>query len=599
MSALTSKPSAKQQHTAEAAYWKGRACLEAGDWAGAVAALTQGIKRAPKQAPFYRARGLALARLDRFSEAIRDCQTAIKLMPAMALAHSDLGVCLLKTNRAKEAIAPLEMALRLEPTLAQARTCLGLAFAHAGMPDRALAILDGTVKDDPDPQIQSARAWAMLGQGRVDESIATLERLLARVPDHAIANYNLMFSLQHKPGITARDLLAAHQKFARTCFPDPPLDMPKRALKPGEKPRLGVVSGDLRHHAATHLTLRAFEGLAALGFSITAFANQSESDELTARWKKLSRAFHTVDELKDDELASLIRRERIDMLFDLSGLTARHRIPVFARRAAPVQLTWAGYTGTLGLPTMDALIADPREVPEGEDSDYAERVIRLPDAYVCYIPPAGAPEPGAPPSASGGAPTFGCFQRPAKLNADLFRLWAEILRQLPGARFILRYSSYAEGETKRAVTAQAKAAGLDPGALVFQPGGTTQTMLEGYGQIDVVLDTRPYSGGVTTLEALWMGVPVITWPAPTFAGRHSASHLHAMGLPELIADSAEGYIGRAVTLARNTAVLTEYRSKLRARMLASPLCDQATFSKSLANGLEALWESEGKEALLF
>jgi len=584
-------PNPNLKQSAEAAYWRGRACLESGDWAGAVSSLTQGIKRAPKQAPFYRARGLALARLDRFSEAIRDCQTAIKLMPAMALAHSDLGVCLLKSNRAREAIAPLEMALRLEPTLEQARTCLGLAFAHAGMPDRALAILDGAVKDDPDPEIQSARAWAMLGQGRVADSIATLERLLARVPGHAIAHYNLLFSLQHKPGITARELLVAHQRFARDCFPGLPLAMPKRALKPGEKPRLGVVSGDLRHHAATHLTLRAFEGLAKLGFSVTAFANQSETDDFTARWKKLCRAFHTVDEMNDDDLTALIRRERIDMLFDLSGFTARHRIPVFARRVAPVQITWAGYTGTLGLPTMDALIADPREVPEGEDPHYAEHVIRLPDAYVCYIPPARAPDPGAPASAAGAPPTFGCFQRPAKLNADLFRLWAEILRQTPGARFMLRYSSYAETETRRAVTEQAKGAGLDPAALVFQPGGSSETMLEGYAHIDVALDTRPYSGGVTTLEALWMGVPVITWPAPSFAGRHSASHLYAIGVPELIVASAEDYVQRAVTMARDAEALARYRSTLRARMLASPLCDQDAFSQNLADRLEKFWDS--------
>jgi predicted O-linked N-acetylglucosamine transferase (SPINDLY family) len=575
--------------SAEALYWQGRACLEAQDWKGAVTALTQGIKRAPKQAPFYRARGLALARLDRFSEAIRDCETAIRLMPGMALAHSDLGVNLLKINRAKQAIAPLEMALKLEPTLEQARNCLGLALAYAGMPDKALAILDGAVRDDPDPQIQAARAWALLGQGRVSESIAVLERSLLRHPAYNVSNYNLLFSLQHLPGITAQRLREAHARYATIFCKAPAAAMPKRVLKPGEKPRLGVVSGDLRHHAVSHLTLRAFEGLAELGFPIVAFANQSEKDALTARWRKIS-AFHTVEQIGDDELAALVKKERVDILFDLAGFTARHRLPVFARRVAPVQLTWAGYVGTLGMPTIDGLIADAREVPEGEDDAYVERVIRLPDAYVCYIPPEVAPDVTPPPSLSGAAPRFGCFQRAAKLNAEVFGLWSRIALELPEARFVLRYSCYAEGETKRAVSAQAEAAGLDPAKLVFVPGGPMEAMLAGYGDVDIALDTRPYSGGVTTLEALWMGVPVITWPGETFAGRHSASHLHAMGLGELIVSSGEDYVARAVGLARDTGRLTAYRETMRGRMLASPLCDQGRFAGHLADALMGIWE---------
>jgi len=589
---MASIQSQQGKGSADAAYWQGRACLEAGDWPGAVAALTKGIKRAPKQAPFYRARGLALARLDRFSEAIRDCQTAIKLLPSMALAHSDLGVCLLKTNRAKEAIPPLEMALRLEPSLGQALSCLGIAYAHAGMPDRALAILDSAVKDDPDPKIQSARSWAMLGQGRVDDAVEALEQSLARHPADPISHYNLVFSLQHKRGITPRDLYLAHRNFAQACFPEHPAPLPKRPLGAGEKPRLGVVSGDLRHHAASHLTLRAFEGLGKLGFPLIAFANQSETDQLTSRWRRLCRGFHTVDEMKDDDLLALIRREKIDILFDLSGCTARHRLPVFARRAAPVQITWAGYTGTTGLSTMDALIADAREVPDGEDADYAERIIRLPDTYVCYLPPSRAPDPVLPRPEAGAAPVFGCFQRPAKLNAEIFGLWARIADQLPGARFILRYSSYAETETRTRVSALAREAGLDPDFLVFQPGGSTETMLEGYAHIHIALDTRPYSGGVTTLESLWMGVPVITWPGGTFAGRHSASHLHAMGLNELIAGSGDDYVRLAVELAADRTRVAAFRTELRGRMLASPLCDPDRFSAHLARELLLLWESK-------
>ena len=564
-------------------YWQGRAHLQAGRWADAAQAFTRAIKAAPKQAVFLRARGLALARLDRFGAAIADFRRAIELAPYMAIAHSDLGVTLLKMNRAREAVAPLEHALRIDPALGQARVCLGLALAHAGLPDRALEILDSAVADDPDPEIHSARAWAMLGQGRVEEAIATLTKTLALKPDHAVAHYNLLFSLQYRVGITAHDLFDAHRRWAALHAPAAPAA--PHDWSSARPDRIGVVSGDLRRHAVSVLTLRVFEALAAQGQKIICFANLSDADHVTARWRRLAHRWHVVDEMDDDALAALIARERIGILFDLSGLTARHRMPVFARRAAPLQVSWAGYTGTTGLADMDALIAAAREVPEGEDACYTERVVRLPHCYATFDPPADAPEPARAPNPDGHI-VFGCFQRAAKLNKPLLILWAEIADALPHARFLLRYGCYGEQQTQRIVTAMAQDAGLDAARLIFEAGGGVSDMLAAYARVDVALDTRPYSGGVTTLEALWMGVPVITWPADTFAGRHSASHLHAAGCGELIADAGESYVRKVVSLASDAARLASYRLDLRTRVLQSPLCNAEEFANALMAALK-------------
>ena len=561
-------------------YWQGRAHLQAGLWAEAAEALSQAVRHAPKQAVFFRARGLALARLDRFGAAIADFQRAIALSPYMALAYSDLGVTLLKVNRALEAVPPLEHALKIDPSLGQARVCLGLALAHAGLPDRALEILDSAVADDPDPEIHSARAWAMLGQGRVEESIDVLNHTLALKPDHAVAQYNLLFALQHRVGITARDLFDAHRRWATIHASTAPAPRDWSGTSPD---RIGVVSGDLRRHAVSVLTLPVFEALARQGKKIICLANQADSDDVTARWRKLAQRWHVVDELDDDALAALITRARIGILFDLSGLTARHRMPVFAKRAAPLQVSWAGYTGTTGLPAMDALVADAREVPEGEDACYTERVIRMPHGYVVFDPPADAPEPAR--AREPDRVVFGCFQRAPKLNEPLLALWARIAEAVPHARFLLRYGCYGEQQTQRVVTAMARRAGLDPTRLVFEAGGGVADMLAAYARVDIALDTRPYSGGVTTLEALWMGVPVITWPGDTFAGRHSASHLHAAGCRELIADSAEDYVQKSASLARDAARLQSYRRELRPRMRSSPLCDAETFASALLAAL--------------
>ncbi len=575
-------------------YWSGRAALDRGDWEGAAVAFRRAVARSPGDAASHRALGLALARLDKFKAAIAAFRAAIERAPGMARAHSDLGVTLLKVKRATEAIAPLERALALDPTLEQARICLGLACAHAGQPDRALEILDRTVRDSTDPEILTARAWAMLHQGRVGEALDVLARTLELSPQHAVAHYNLLFTLQHQPGITAASLLDRHRHWAASLASVAEPGLPEIPRQPGRLPTLGIVSGDLRQHAVSLLTLRAFEALARNGTRIVCFANQSEEDGYTRRFKAFAWRWHVVDEIDDDGLCALIRRERIGILFDLSGLTARHRLPVFARRAAPLQVSWAGYTGTTGLSTMDALIADAREVPAGEDHAYAERVLRLPDGYVCYDPPARAPDIGP---ARGGALRFGCFHRAAKLNTGLLALWARIAAELPDARFVLRYACYAEPQTRRVVTAMAEQAGLAADRLAFEEGRDPASMLQGYGDIDIALDTTPYSGGVTTLEALWMGVPVITLRGETFAGRHGVSHLHAAGLAELIADTSDAYVAKAVALARDRARLGEYRATLRARLLASPLMDGVRFAANLEAALLSLWTPAEAAAL--
>jgi predicted O-linked N-acetylglucosamine transferase (SPINDLY family) len=304
--------------------------------------------------------------------------------------------------------------------------------------------------------------------------------------------------------------------------------------------------------------------------------------------------------MPDDALHALIQSEGIEILFDLSGMTARQRLAVFARRAAPLQVAWAGYPGTTGIDAMDALIADAREVPVGEEDAYAEKILRLPDCYVCFEPPSCAPGVSGLPMLTAEHIRFGCFQRAPKLNHGVFGLWARIAQAVPQARFVLRYGCYAERETRKVVSDMAAEAGLKPSLLVFEDGGPQAHLLAGYANIDVALDTFPYSGGVTTLEALWMGIPVVTRQGATFAGRHSASHLHAAGLPELIALTDDAYVATAVALVQNPQHLAALRAGLRARLLACPLMDADRFAAQLETALLGLWagrQEEGKNLL--
>jgi predicted O-linked N-acetylglucosamine transferase (SPINDLY family) len=261
-----------------------------------------------------------------------------------------------------------------------------------------------------------------------------------------------------------------------------------------------------------------------------------------------------------------------------------------------VQLGWAGYVGTVGLDSYDGLIADPVEVPPGHDAFYVEPVIRLPDCYVCYQPPANPPDVAPLPCLSTGRFTFGCFNRPAKLNSRLAELWAQILTQAPDSRLLLVYGGLNEPSTAKAVSGVLAAGGV-PMERVDLVGETEQAkLLLAYGQVDLALDPTPYSGGVTTLEAMWMGVPTVTLAGDSFAGRHSASHLTAAGLPEFCAATPDDYVALALDWSRRPDALAVVRAGLRERVAASPLCDAPRFGRHLGGALTGLWRGWCAEA---
>jgi protein O-GlcNAc transferase len=254
---------------------------------------------------------------------------------------------------------------------------------------------------------------------------------------------------------------------------------------------------------------------------------------------------------------------------------------VFALRPAPVQLSWMGSVGTTGLRAMDGIIADRFHIPPGAEQDYVERVWRLPDSFLCYTPPDYAPAVADLPARRTGAITFGCFSNPAKINGPLLAVWAEILRRLPGSRLLLKYRWMDSPANRDRIIAAMAAAGVDGERLIIEGESKHAELLSRYNDVDIALDTSPYSGGGTTLEALWMGVPVITRPVPGFAGRHSFSFLSVLGLDDLIARTPEDYVTSAVALAEDDIRLSELRRTLRPRLRASALCDTPRFTKNL------------------
>jgi predicted O-linked N-acetylglucosamine transferase (SPINDLY family) len=293
--------------------------------------------------------------------------------------------------------------------------------------------------------------------------------------------------------------------------------------------------------------------------------------------------------MKDEALADRIREDRIDILVDLAGHTANNRLLVFARKPAPVQATWLGYPNTSGLAAMDYFLSDAVETPPGAEKWFSEEVIRLPDDYACYLPPAYAPEVGPLPAQGRGHVTFGCFNNLAKVNGEVVALWARLLHRMGNSRLVLKTHSLGDTGVRERYHAMFEAHGVDRKRVDLLARSPHPELLAHYNKIDIALDPFPWSGGITTCEALWMGVPVVTLAGETFAGRHSASHLHNVGLGDWVVETPEEYLMIAERWSRDVAALAELRAGLRGRMARSALTDGERLTRSLETAYRKMW----------
>lgn len=575
-------------------YSLGLALLTENRRAEAIEALTRAIELDGGFADAYRTRGVALALDGQFERSVDDLHVAVALDSDNYKTIVDLGLTFGKTDQIRQADRLIEIAAKISPDIALTQYLHGHRLIENGRHEEGLGYVHRAFELDPErPEIHVALGYGRLGQGRIAEAVAAFRKAGEMRPADAAIAGTLLFALQHNPSVSEAELLEAHRRWALLHRPQAPRDRLSFANDPdpARRPRLGIVSGDLHRHAVSQLTLRAFEALAAQGFELVCYKTVRArlEDDFSRRYRAAAIGWHDVADLDDKALAARIAEDKIDILFDLSGHTAGARLGIFANRAAPVQLTWAGYVGTVGLDTYEGLIADAVEIPEGHEIHYVEPVIRLPDCYVCYQPPAATPDIAPLPALDRGHMTFGCFNRPAKLNPAVGAAWARILAQVPQSRILLAYGGLAESGAFQAVSEVLSQGGVPMDRVDIIDERENAKLLQAYGRVDLALDPFPYSGGVTTLEAMWMGVPTITTAGQTFASRHSASHLTAAGLEDFCTADIDEYVALAVAWSRRLPALAHLRQGLRERIANSPLCDAPAFGNNLAAELTRLW----------
>ena len=546
---------------AEALNQMGTVLQEQGQLERATAYYLRAIELAPEQPGAYGNLGLALYEQGKVGEAVEAYRRGLAVRP-LATTHDNLGIALIKQGAVDEAIEHYRAALALDPDNLNTRCNLGAALADVGGPR---------------------------------DAIAAYRHILTLKPDHLIAHSNLLFSLAYDDKSSVEDYLAEARRFDAKLTREP---LEPRALPVvGGVPRpmrVGFVSGDLRGHPVGYFFEGIIDHLDRDRFELYAYSTSPTEDALTARIKPRFARWHLIKGRRAEDAANTIREDGVDVLIDLAGHSGLNALQVFAFRPAPVQVSWLGYFASTGVSAIDYVLADALCVPPGNERQFTEKVWRLPQTRLCYTPPQheAAPAVAALPALQRGHVSFGCFQRLPKINDEVLALWGRVFAAVPTAHLVLQCPQMARPRFVEEMLRRLAEVGMAAERVSVRPPAHYAQYLSSYADVDIVLDTFPYTGGTTTCEALWMGVPTLTLAGETMLARQGVSMLGCAGLAEWVAETPADYVAKAVAFAGDIPRLAHLRSGLREQVRSSPLFDTRLFAHRLEAALVGMWQDK-------
>lgn len=491
----------------------------------------------------------------------------------------------------EEAQAVLKRNVELHPGSALALWNLAHAYVESWQMDEALQTLAQAEAIAPQPGAKSMRASIAGRLGDADQALALYRELAEEEgPDSAMRSSAAMSSL-YSDSLSAQEVADLHRSlFAAWGRGAKPAHEFANAREPAKRLKLGLLSADFHHQHPVNIFMQpVLARLDKSQFEVTIYHVGMAHDDQTQLAR--SRADHWVvaTAWTPSQLARRIREDGIDVLMDLSGHTSHNRLMVLAQRVAPVQVSFLGYPGSTGVPNMDWLLADPVVVPPAHDTLCTERVHRLPNTVFCYAPEADYPYPVYDAAKAWRPVTFGSFNNVPKLTPHTMALWAQVLARVPGSRLLLKAPSFRDESAIRIFRERFEKLGVDASRIEFRgPVGLADMMAE-YADVDIALDTVPYNGGTTTLQALWMGVPVVVKEGQNFVSRMGASFMRAAGLPEWVAASDEEYVAIAARMAADRQALLQLKAGLRARLQAAPAWDIDRYTRDMESALRAMW----------
>jgi predicted O-linked N-acetylglucosamine transferase (SPINDLY family) len=535
--------------------------------------------------------GLIAHQTGRNDVAVDLIRRAIALRPDDAEAYNNLGIALRDMGQVDEAIAAYRRGIALQPDLPESHSNLGNILNDIGQTDEAIAAYRQAISLRPN----YAEAHHNLGnvlrdQGQLDEAIHAYRQANLFAPQNGEFHSKLVFTLNYHPAYTAPAIAAEltrwNQQHAeplrKFVLPHGNDRNPDRLLK------IGYVSPDFREHSNALFTVPLLEHHDHQNFQIVCYAEVPNPDDMTARIKGSADLWRSTVGLSDDQVAAQIRQDQIDILVDLTMHMPGNRLLVFARKPAPVQVTWLAYPASTGLGSIDYRLSDPYLDPPGMDeSVYSERTLRLPDTFWCYEPLEGRDIPvNSLPATQAGFITFACLNNFWKVTDEVLALWSQVLGQIPNSRLLLLAPP---GKSRQYNFDRLIQQGINPARVEFIPRRPRREYLQLYHRIDIGLDSFPYNGHTTSLDSFWMGVPVVTWVGERAVSRAGWCQLSNLGLAELAAQSPGQFVRLAVELAGDWPRLEELRGTLRQRMEQSPLMDAPQFARNIEAAYRQMW----------
>ena len=584
----------------------------------AVQLLTRAAQVDPQNADAHNNLGVALAVTGQLPLAIASYQAALQIRPHDARANNNLGTAFRDAGRLPDAVAAYSRAIAIASDYSEAHDNLGLAYQQLGDLPKAIAHFRHATTISPDiVDFHAHLAFALRESGKLDESIAAARqavsldannvaalstlasslkdvgqlddaldgfRKAAALPGGGGAADSYFFAIHLHPAYTPQRIVDEHRKWAQR-FPIPSRVYPNDKF-PTRPLRIGYVSPDFRHHVVAYNVIPLFENHDRSQFQVFAYSNTPRHDDLTARFRSLAN-WRDINGLSDEHAASVVASDWIDILVDLALHTTGNRLGVLAVKPAPVQVSFAGYPSTTGLSTIDYRLTDPHlDPPGGHDDFYTEQSVRLPYSFWCYRPHDDVPVNPLPALAAGHV-TFGYLGAFSKINAPTLDLWSSVLAAVPNSKMILMARP---GSPRTRTLEYFAGRGIAPARIEFVDYRPRRPYLETYHRVDIVLDSYPYNGHTTNLDALYMGVPVVTLYGQTAVSRAGLSQLTNLGLGPLATDDPARFMQIATGLASDLNTLSSLRATLRERMQGSPLTDAKAYTRAIESAYRGMWQ---------
>jgi protein O-GlcNAc transferase len=568
----------------------GNVFKEQGKLKEAVASYQKAISLQPGYAKAHNNLGDALQLQGKLAEAVASYREALKINPDLAEVHCNLGDAYKAQGKLEESIHSNSQAITIMPGYAKAYINLAEVSHTLGRLEEAFAYARQAVLVDPD----NALAYAVLGntlmaQRLLEDAIISYRKTLSIKPEAALTYSNLLYAMQYMPTVTPAEVFSEHRLYAERHEAPHKANWPthKNERNTERRLKIGYVSGDFFNHAVAFFIEPILANHDKSQVEVYCYYNHTQNDAHTDRMVGYADHWLVCAKLSNEQLVERIQDDGIDILVDLSGHSGNNRLPVFARKPAPVQVTWIGYPGTTGLTGMDYRITDAYLDPPGLTEQYhTEQLIRLPDTGAAYRPEPGCPPVNPLPSLASGELIFACLNNLIKINPTVIALWARLLKALPNARLML--GNVTDSGTQRRLVEEFGKEGIVAQRLILQPHMPIADYLALHHKIDLALDPFPYNGGTTTLHSLWMGVPVVTLAGGHTVSRVGVAAMSRVGLDQFITHSEEEYLQRAIALVQDLPGLNRIRQGLRDRM-GSANCEPAAITRHLEAAYRDMW----------